>query len=246
MTHRYTWKPDLPDHRDHIFAGARRWLGLRPAKLPLRVNLVDQCPPVFDQGSIGSCTANALCGAMGFLHPGFTGSRLFVYYNERDIEGTIKQDAGAQIRDGVKVLNKLGAAPEKDWPYKVTKFADRPPLIAYTDALAHTITSYQRITNFDDMLACLAAGFPFVFGFTCYEGFESDEVARTGMLQMPVEGETVVGGHAVLAIGYDMHTQRLLVRNSWGNRWGNKGNFTMPFAYVKSRSLSDDFWTLRK
>jgi C1A family cysteine protease len=239
---RYHWRPDLPDHRDFLYSLHQ------PAAtaLPQQVDLRAHCPPVVDQGQLGSCTANALAGAMGFIHPGAPAfSRLFVYYNERAIEGTIGQDAGAMIRDGVKSLANQGVCPETDCPYNIARFTRKPTKKAYSDALKTKATSYLRLVTLDDMLQCLAAGFPFVFGFTVYDAFESEAVAKTGVLNMPGKGEKVLGGHAVMAVGYDMAARRLIVRNSWGADWGQAGYFTMPFDYITHRGLSDDFWTLR-
>jgi C1A family cysteine protease len=95
------------------------------------------------------------------------------------------------------------------------------------------------------MKSCLADGFPFVFGFTVYESFESDEVAETGKLNMPDPSEMEVGGHAVLAVGYNDASKRFWVRNSWGKGWGKAGYFTMPYDYLLNENLSDDFWTTR-
>ena len=95
------------------------------------------------------------------------------------------------------------------------------------------------------MRKCLAEGFPFVFGFTVYDGFESASVAKSGKLNLPKPGEKVLGGHAVCAVGYDDKAKRVIVRNSWGTDWGMKGFFTMPYDYVSNSSLADDFWTLR-
>jgi len=195
--------------------------------------------------------ANALVGALEFLErkdkvhfEDF--SRLFVYYNERVIEHTVKSDSGAMIRDGIKTLAKQGVCSEKIWPYKISKFTDRPSAACYRQALKHQIISYYRIHTLDEMLACLAEGFPFVFGFTVYESFESQKVARTGIVDMPKAAEKALGGHAVMAVGYDDKDQRFLVRNSWGKDWGMKGYFTMPYKYVADRNLSDDFWTIRR
>ena len=243
--HRLDWRPDLPDIRDHLFASHH---AVNAATVPDRVDLRPKCPPIVDQGSLGSCTANALAGALGFIHGGPSAapaSRLFVYYGERVLEGTIRQDAGAEIRDGVRVLNKLGAPPEADWPYVMTKFARKPPKKAFADALKQRISTYQRITTHDERLQCLADGAVIVFGFTCYESLDSDEVARTGVLPMPAPGEKVTGGHAVVLVGYDRVAGTYLVRNSWGTSWGLAGYFTMPFAYVDDDNLSDDYWTLR-
>lgn len=243
--HRLNWRPDLPDHRDHLFAAHHV---VNVAALPPSVDLRPKCPPVVDQGELGSCTANALVGALGFLHGGpaaIPASRLFVYYGERVIEGDVKQDAGAEIRDGVKVLNKLGAPAEALWPYAPAKFAKRPPAKAFTAAKKQTVSSYQRITSHDERMQCLADGFPFVLGFSCFASIDSDEVAKTGVLPMPGPKDKVIGGHAVVAVGYDRNAQTYLIRNSWGSDWALGGYFTMPFAYVDDTLLSDDHWTLR-
>jgi len=85
-----------------------------------------------------------------------------------------------------------------------------------------------------------------VFGFSVYESFESDAVAKSGVLDLPAPGEKQVGGHAVVGVGYDDATKRILVRNSWGPAWGQAGYFTMPYDYVNNRNLSDDFWSIRR
>lgn len=247
--HKYTWRPDLPDHRDHIYVPQ---LGVAHA-LPPAVDLRGECSAVEDQGQLGSCTANAAAGALEFLElkdgksVKFADiSRLFIYYNERAIEGTIDQDAGAQIRDGVKSLNKTGAAAEKLWPYVTSKFKQKPTAAAFKDAGKRKISSYGRITTLYAMKACLAAGFPFIFGFSVYELFESAQVAKTGILDLPASGEQLLGGHAVLCVGYDDSSDRVIVRNSWGKSWGQAGYFTMPYAYISNDNLADDMWTIRK
>jgi C1A family cysteine protease len=150
------------------------------------------------------------------------------------------------IRDGIKTLAKQGACSEKSWPYEVSKFKAKPGPACYEEALEHQITSYRRILTLDQMRTCLAEGFPLVFGFTVYESFESQEVARTGLVNLPKPQEQVLGGHAVLAVGYDDSNQRFMVRNSWGTDWGVKGYFTLPYKYLGNRNLSDDFWTIRR
>ena len=246
---RYGWIPDLPDQRDHLYFAPRPVL----AKLPKKIDLRTLCPPVFDQGQLGSCTANAIAAAHQFDQMKqnkpkvFTPSRLFIYYNEREIEGTIKEDAGAMIRDGIKTLAKQGAAPESAWPYVIAKFATRPPKKCYEAGLAHQALSYQRLTpDIAQLKGCLAAGYPFVFGFSVYESFETEAVAKTGAVPLPDgSGERLLGGHAVLAVGYDDAKQRFLVRNSWGTGWGFAGYCTFPYAYLLDANLSDDFWTVR-
>ncbi|MBS0571257.1 MAG: C1 family peptidase [Proteobacteria bacterium] len=243
----YGWIPDLPDQRDHLYAKVHAV----PKKLPARVDLRAQCSAIEDQGQLGSCTANALAGALEFLErkqeqPLVDLSRLFIYYNERVIEHSVKQDSGAMLRDGIKTLAKQGVCDEKLWPYVIKKFAIKPKPACYTQAAQHTISSYQRLATTQEMRACLADGYPFVFGFTVYESFESDAVANTGTVPMPKKNERALGGHAMCAVGYDDAARRFIVRNSWGAGWGKHGHCTMPYAYLADRDLSDDFWTMRK
>ncbi len=238
----YGWLPDIPDHRDLPYGAVRKV----PKTLPAKVDLRPLCSPVEDQGELGSCTANALAGALEFLmkkdRVTFADvSRLFIYYNERVIERTVKTDAGAMLRDGIKTLAKQGACAEKSWPYDIVRFAVKPTRKCYAEALDYQILSYARISTVDEMRACLAEGFPFVFGFAVYEGFESQRVTRTGVVEMPGAGERMLGGHAVLAVGYDDAAKRFIVRNSWGPRWGQKGYFTMIWRTGISPTTSGPF-----
>lgn len=244
---RYGWQPDLPDQRDFSYAATRAAISKLPSKIDLRGN----CPPVYDQGNLGSCTANAIGAAFEFGQMKqnvsyFMPSRLFIYYNERDIEDTVNADNGAQIRDGIKSVNKQGVCPEDLWPYDINAFARKPAVKCYSEALNHQVLSYQRvIRNLNSMKGCLDEGYPFVFGFTVYDSFESEIVAKSGKLDIPEKTESVVGGHAVVAVGFDDSTNRFIVRNSWGAAWGINGYFTMPYEYLMEENLSDDFWTIR-
>ena len=244
----YGWTPDLPDHRDHMYAAPPMVV----AALPSKVDLRSKCPPVVDQGNLGSRTANAIGNAhrFGQMKQGqpnpFLPSRLFIYYNERAVEGTVNSDSGAMIRDGIKTIANQGACPEKLWPYNISKFTKKPSSTCYKEALKHQAISYQRLVQSpSQMKGCLASGYPFVFGITVYESFESPAVAKTGTVPMPGSGEKVLGGHAILAVGYDDAKQRFIVMNSWGTGWGDKGYFTIPYGYLADTDLAADFWTVR-
>jgi len=245
---RYGWKPDLPDHRDHMYAAPPPVLVTLPDAVDLRPN----CPPVYDQGQLGSCTANAIGAAFEFDQikeklPGvWRPSRLFIYYNERAIEGDVAHDSGAQIRDGIKSVATQGACSEDLWPYDITKFAQSPPQSCYDTAAKNIVTSYQSVAqSLSQIQGCLASGYPVVFGFTVYDAFESAQVAATGILNMPASNESVLGGHAVLCVGYDNASQRFIIRNSWGAGWAQKGYFTMPYTYMLDPNLASDLWTIR-
>ncbi len=244
----YGWRPDLPDQRDLMYTASSAVV----KKLPAKADLRKLCPPVYNQGELGSCTANAIGAAFEFellkqdkTHD-FIPARLFIYYNERVMENTVNLDNGAEIRDGVKSVSKQGVCPETMLPYEIGKFTDKPSKACYREALNHQVLSYHRVTRkLDQMKGCLAEGYPFVFGFTVYDGFESPAVAKTGKLNMPKKTESIQGGHAVLAVGYDDTSKRFIIRNSWGTDWGLKGYFTMPYEYLTDGNLSDDFWTIR-
>ena len=244
---RYGWVPDLPDQRDLLYAAPS---AIRES-LPPVVDLRPGCPPVYDQGELGSCTAQAIAGAIEFDQrrqglEEFTPSRLFIYYNERVIEHTEDQDLGAMARDGIKAVASVGAPPETDWPYDIERFAERPSERAYEDGAKHLVARYERLPrDLDHLRGCLALGFPIIFGFSVYESFEGEEVRRTGRLEMPAPDERVIGGHAVIAVGYVHEDRRFMVRNSWGPGFGMDGYFTMPYEYLLERRMSADFWTIR-
>jgi C1A family cysteine protease len=244
----YGWVRDLPDARDFQYTAP---LARFPHGLPRSVDLRSECPPIYDQGQLGSCTANGIAGAIEFdqgkqRKKEFSPSRLFIYYNERVIEGTVNQDSGAQVRDGIKTVATIGAPPDTDWPYDIKEFAIKPPATAYTDAKLDLVTTYSRVSqNLTQMQGCLAEGYPFVFGFTVYESFESQTVADTGIVPMPTTGEKIVGGHCVVAVGYDDTKRAFIIRNSWGTTWGIKGYCFMPYEYLITANLASDFWTIR-
>jgi C1A family cysteine protease len=245
---KFGWKKDLPDSRDFKYS-----LKISaPVKLPTSVDLRPQFPPVYNQETLGSCTANALGAAFQFEQikqnkADFIPSRLFIYYNERVMEGTVNEDAGAIIRDGIKTMNKEGVCPETMWPYIIKKFKIKPPQECYDNALNNQILEYIRITphTLYEVKHCLADGYPVVFGFMVYESLMSEETARTGIAKMPMPNEKSLGGHAICAVGYDDSKESLIIRNSWGENWGLNGYFYLPYGYVSQAGLSADYWTIR-
>ena len=244
---KYGWTRDQDDHRDHAYVpvAARR-------PLPDRVDLRPQCPPVYEQRPLQSCTANALAGAVQFerlrarLKPDFIPSRLFVYYNERKLAGLVGQDSPVPIRDAIKAIKQHGHCPEREWPYDVRKYAVEPPARCYRAAVKYEDLSYRRLQqNLGHIRACLASGHPFVFGFFIYSSFETPAAEKSCVVPMPAQGEKRLGGHAVVAVGYDDRKQLLWMRNSWGTRWGKRGYFQMPYSYITDPDLACDLWTLR-
>jgi len=239
---RYGWKPDTPDQRDYKFIA-------RKVRIPKSIDWRSGMPPIYNQGNLGSCTANAIAAAVDwerkkqgeqFISP----SRLFIYYNERVMENTVGSDAGASIRDGIKNVKNQGDCPEKEWPYDIEKFAVCPDAKCYADALKYKAVKYLRVNTEITPLKKALAGRPVVFGFTVYESFESKAVAKTGIVPMPRKSESVLGGHAVCAVGYDDQKQAVICRNSWGARWGDKGYFYLPYKYFTSQ-LPGDYWTIQ-
>lgn len=240
----FGWVPDMPDGRDYLYRAIKPVI-----RLPKKVDLRESCSAVEQQGRLGSCTAQALAGNIEFLDRRDDGlytdiSRLFIYYNERVIMDTVDYDSGASLRNGIKTLKNEGACYEKMWPYVIKHFTEKPPSGCYAEAKDHRIESYHRIKSLYEMLTCLAEGYPFVFGFTVYESIGSSVVSKTGVINMPEDDETAIGGHAVMAVGYNQKAKRFIVRNSWGKKWGMDGYCTMPFEYLES--LAGDFWTIRR
>ena len=243
----YGWKRDSVDIRDKVFKLSA------PVEVPPKVDLSVIMAPAYDQKSVGSCTGNSIAGGIEYdqikqnKEYDFTPSRLFIYFNERAMEGTVFEDCGAAIRDGIKAVNVFGVCKETFWPYDETKWMVKPNDYAYDEAILHKSIDYSRLnnTNINELKACLASGFPFIFGFQVYESFESPETARNGILRMPQPGEGCCGGHAVAAFGYDDAKQAFLIRNSWGTKWGIDGYFWMPYSYITDPKLASDFWVIK-
>ena len=247
---KYGWRPDTPDMRDKYFTPV---IDLSKINTSAEVDLRNGCPGIYNQGKLGSCTANAIAAAYEFdeikqnENNLFIPSRLFIYYNEREMENSVSIDSGAQIRDGIKSINKLGVCPETMWPYDITKFTEKPSEDCYEYAQNHKAVKYQRVKqDLYHLKSCLDQGLPFVFGFAVYESFETEEVAKTGIMVMPQENDKMLGGHAVMAVGYDTEKEVFIIRNSWGVEWGDKGYFYMPYSYITNKNLCSDFWVVQK
>lgn len=251
-TRKYGWRPP---HPDQLKAAPKYKVCPRlRANLPAFVDLHAKFPAVFDQGELGSCTANMSAGMIVYDQaiqglPIVTPSRLFDYYNSRALEGTTSEDSGASITDAVKAIAQYGQCPESEWPYDISKFANKPSAQCYSDALPNKVSDYFNVNqSAGDIKSALATGEPVGFGFVVYPSFESDAVAKSGICPMPSMQDKIqgsVGGHAVLLVGYDDKSQCFMVRNSWGASWGQHGYFWMPYQYVLDSSLASDFWIIR-
>jgi C1A family cysteine protease len=240
----FKWKPDVPDYRDHMFS-----LPVK-AVLPKFINPLGSKSPIEDQGNLGSCTGNAATTALEIaLNTPTQYSRLMAYYNARLLEGSVRYDSGAYIRDVIKGIKMYGVSQERLWPYNISRFAIKPPAAAYKDAISvmPKIGTYERLTTLDDIKTALAAGLPAVFGFSVPAYFVGAEVAKTGWVRLPTRSDNMIGGHAVTAIGYDERAPDpyVWVRNSWGARWGINGNFKMPYGwFTNNLRLVDDIWVI--
>jgi C1A family cysteine protease len=240
---KYHWLPDKPDNRDYKYT-------LNSTSQPNIIDLRYYCSPIEDQGQLGSCTGNAVAGAIELLDKRagkpLDVSRLFIYYYERLLEGTVNYDNGAYIRDGIKACYTYGAPLESLWPYDIAKFRTAPSSAATTDALKRKVTLYQRIADHAGCLDALSNRYPVIIGFNVYSSFETTSVARTGIMPYPnTRTERLLGGHAVLLVGYDKARQVYIVRNSWGTGWGDGGYFYMPFQVIQNASMSSDFWIIK-
>jgi hypothetical protein len=246
---KFGWKRDLHDPRDIKYKVSPP---SAPRILPPLVDLRPFCPPIYDQADIGSCTAQALASAFQFEQmkqgiKNFIPSRLFIYFNERVIENTVNEDAGAMIRDGIKTLANEGVCPETMWKYQTWKFTKKPCPECYTTALNNQVIQYERIAEhtLQGVKEALADGYPVVFGFTIYDSMMTDEVASSGHVPIPTANDKPVGGHAILGCGYSDENQALIVKNSWGCYDEKTEVLTKNgFVYFKDIIGDEEFATL--
>lgn len=240
---KYHWIPDPPDSRDHPYALNNT------VPVVNQVDLRSYCSPIDDQGQLGSCTGNAIAGAIDLIDRrngrGLRVSRMFIYYQERLLENDVYYDNGAYIRDGIKACYTYGAPLENIWPYDASRWATRPSSAAYSDAQQRKVTGYSRCADFAAVKNALTAGNPVVVGFNVYSSFESNSVAATGIMPYPnTQRETLLGGHAVCLVGFNDAHGWFIARNSWGPNWGDHGYFYMPYQVIQNTAMSSDFWVI--
>jgi len=264
------WRPDLPDFRD-LHSGSesiREVLGksrlLRSAAKtgPASVDLRAWCSPIEDQGELGSCTANAGVALFEYFERRAFGkhldaSRLFLYKVTRNLMGA-KGDTGAELRDTMKAMVLFGVPPEKYWAYKISRYEEEPTSFCYAFAQSYQAAKYYRLDPpgtaptkaLSEIKKSLAAQLPVMFGFSVYSSLPGVGDGK-GEIPYPGPGDKMEGGHAIVAVGYDdgkkigKEKGALLIRNSWGTEWGDKGYGWLPYTYVES-GLAEDFWTLVK
>ncbi len=270
----FGWIPDLPDTRDYTkdHPKVAPLLAKKPSSLQSSADLRPFCPPVFDQGEMGSCTANAAAALLSYHNRRSFGktaplSRMFIYKGTRDLMQA-QGDSGACIRTTMGALSLFGAPPERYWGYDGSLLDSAPPAFCYSYAANYQATSYFRLDEKSAGIrsegkgaalagarGALAQGLPAMFGFRVFESIR--ESARDGKIPYPERGEKLLGGHAVLAVGYDdaltikngtgdnEKTGAFLIRNSWGEGWGEKGYGWLPYDYLLA-GLAEDFWCLVK
>jgi C1A family cysteine protease len=243
------WRAETPDFRDTPYTVPDADV----TTLPLSVNLSHLLPSVKDQGHLSSCVGHAVANlhyAAQMRNAKDTckeeASRLFIYYEARKMQGWQRSDAGCYIRDAIKSVVKTGAAVEKTWPYDFAKVNRKPTIKAVLSAWKNQALVYKRVDNSDvvAVMHALAKGLPIAFGSALFESFKPDARA---VIPMPKRTEKMQGAHAMTLIGYRYNSANLvefLVRNSWGESWGDGGNHWMPVDYVCNRALTEDCWVL--
>ena len=274
--YRMGWLPDYPDLRDytpeHQEIAAQLLLAKvseKPqAELPVSADLRQWCSPVEDQGDLGSCTANAGVAMVEYFERRSFGkhidaSRLFLYKATRNLL-QMTGDSGAFLRTTMGAMVLFGAPPEEYWPYETDKFDAEPPAFCYAFAHNFRTIKYFRLDPpsispkqlLIRVKSYLASGIPAMFGFTVYDSISQAD--SSGKIPFPIKGESVAGGHAVMAVGYDdklkiVNTSKkdsqtagaFLIRNSWGSNWGDQGYGWLPYEYLL-KGLAVDWWSLLK
>ncbi len=253
------WLPDYPDHRDFLGDSkdgvkyARETaLKLNIKKSSIESNPVDlrpYCTSIEDQEDLGSCTAQAGAGLVEYIELNQFGeyldaSRLFLYKVTRNLLGLIG-DTGAYMRTTLKALQLFGTVPESYHPYMTSRFDEEPPAFCYSFARNYQILRYYRLQTLADIKKVLGLGLPVAFGFTVFRSIFASEVEETGNIPFPSSNDSVAGGHAVVAVGFDDAKKYIIIRNSWGKNWGDDGYGYLPYKYFEV-GLARDYWILVK
>ena len=222
------------------------------------INFADEMPQVYDQLSIGSCQSNALGACIEYnIKTDETPSRLFLYYNARKLMGTINQDSGSTIQAVFQGAKQYGSCAETLWPYitppdtegafvPVSEMYVCPPDSVYQQAHKDLLISMESINSMDGIKHALSNKIPVVFGMEVYDYFESAEMASCGVLRLPGSNEKLIGGHALVLVGFDDNKKTFTVRNSWSKNWGINGYFTAPYDYIENPDLAFQFRVLLK
>jgi C1A family cysteine protease len=262
------WIRDLPDIRDYTLTSSRtpdkvKQLAEKSGvvynasqKTPSEISLISWCSPIKDQGELGSCTAHAAASMVEFFelknkNKYIDASRLFIYKTTRNLMN-ITGDSGAYIRSTMGALKIFGAPPEMYMPYNVETFDDEPSPFLYSFASNFQAISYYRLddpssnnsnsTLLSQIKTSLSAKRPVMFGFSVYSSYTQAET-NGGIFPVPTNSDYVVGGHAVLAVGYSDVKKAIQIQNSWGSNWGDSGFGWIPYEYIES-GLTSDWWSL--
>ena len=259
--HKYLLKRDVRDERDYLFYDNF----IMGTELPASVDLRSKMPPIFNQLELGSCSSNATCACLMYTIGANTPmlSRLFHYWEERNIENTVSEDSGAMLIDACKVVQTIGICTDELFPYDITQFTDTPTPVMDSNAKNYIVKGYHRVKGILQVQQALALGMPVIIGMDVFASMESDSVAKTGILPMPKHGEQLLGGHATLVVAYETSSHinpletlvdeilnkstsniSLTVRNSWGSTWGQAGHFIMSEDYFEK--YVTDAWVLEK
>jgi C1A family cysteine protease len=253
LGHKLGWLgPEPKDKKDFMF------MYQRGVKLPLETHNRQFCTQVYNQLNLGSCGGNAGVSLLEYARNKaglsyISLSRLYAYFQARLIEGTVGRDAGCFIRDVMKGGAKPGIATEALWPYDVNKFRTNPTDEANASAPEHKFMVYRKIYGWNAMKACYASGNTCIFGFTVRPSFET--ITGDGIMPMPGLFEKILGGHAVHGVDYKQIAPKAIscrftfrriaggeynvVKNSWGENWGDGGYFYMPAAFANSVNVQD-------
>ena len=246
---------DVEDKRDLPILQLHQRMGVvvQPL-LPTSIDLRDFCPPVYDQQSLGACTGFGISSGVEAMRqqaglPYVQLSQEALYYLERQAEGDVGQDGGAQIRTGLSIALKSGIPPYSDYPYDPATFTTPPTPQALTDAQGYKIGGYFRLWTVRQFQRTMAWKHFIVMGVDVFESFEGLKAEKTGVIPMPGPNEQLLGGHCILGVGYDDSKQVIIFRNSWSDQWGDKGYGYLPYEYLEKQSVAQgpyvsDMWAI--